>query len=124
MTDATAEFFGELAQRGHEPMLETAKGTFRFELTDGKRVERWYLAIDKGDVAVSRKNASADCTVRADKALFDGMARGEVNAVAAFLRGALAVEGDWDLMVRVQRLFPPPPRRGRRRQSSRSRGKR
>jgi putative sterol carrier protein len=120
LTDPTTEFFGRLAQRGHEPMLEAAQGTFRFELADGKRVERWYLTVEKGDIAVSHKNAAADCTVRADKALFDGVASGEVNAVAAVLRGAVKLEGDWELMVSLQRLFPPRPKRRSQRQSRRN----
>ena len=66
----------------------------RFDLEDGKETERWLVAVVKGDVAVSRKNAAADCVVRADKALFDGIASGEANAMAALLRGAMSVEGD------------------------------
>jgi putative sterol carrier protein len=115
MTDATAEFFSGLADRRHEPLVEKAKGTLRFELADGKRVDRWFLTVDSGEMAVSRKNVGADCTFRADKALFDGIAAGEVNATAAVLRGAVTVDGDWELMVMLQRLFPgPPAKRGRR----------
>jgi putative sterol carrier protein len=119
MSDATAAFFGELAKRGHEPLLENTKGTLRVELADGKRVDRWFVEVDNGDVAVSRKNAKADCTVRAKKELFDGIAGGEVNATAAVLRGALTIDGDVELIVRLQRLFPgPPARRARRRKGA------
>jgi putative sterol carrier protein len=114
MNGATAAFFGELAERGHEPLLENTKGKLRVELADGKRIDRWFLEVDNGDVAVSRKNAKADCTVRAKKELFDGIAGGEVNAAAAVLRGALTVDGDVELLVRLQRLFPGPPIRRRR----------
>jgi SCP-2 sterol transfer family protein len=79
MTDATADLFHELAGRGHEPLLEKAKGTIRFELVDGARTDRWLVTLDKGEVSVSRKNVAADCVVRTDKSLFDGMARGEVT---------------------------------------------
>jgi len=114
MADATETFFAELGERGHEPLLEKAKGTIRFELRRGKRTDRWFVAIDKGDVRVSRKNAAADGTVRATKELFDGLARGEVNAMAAVLRGALEFEGDPELLVLFQRLFPGPPAKGKR----------
>jgi putative sterol carrier protein len=107
--DSTAQFLGRLAERRHEPLLETTTGTVRLELRDGKRVDRWFIAVDKGDIAVSRKNMAADCTLRADKALFDGIARGRVNATAAVLRGAVTLEGDWELLVLLQRLFPGPP---------------
>jgi len=36
-----------------------------------------------------------------------------MNAVAAVLRGDLEVEGDWRLLVRMQRLFPGRRRRVR-----------
>ena len=115
-TDVTAEFFGALAERGHVPLLERAKGTVRFELADGKRVDRWLLVVDKGDLAVSRRNARAECTFRTDKALFDRIAEGEVNATAAVLRGAVVIDGNMELLVQLQKLFPgPPAKRGRRR---------
>ncbi len=115
MTDPTSEFFGELSRRGHEPLLQKATGSTRFDLVHGKRTDRWLLTIDKGNLAVSRKNTAAGCVMRADKALFDRVVTGELNAVAAVLRGDLAVEGDWRLLVLVQRLFPGPP--GARRKS-------
>jgi len=40
----------------------------------------------------------------------------EVNATAAVLRGALTIDGDMELIVLLQRLFPSPlARRPRRR---------
>jgi hypothetical protein len=40
-----------------------------------------------------------------------------VNATAAVLRGELAIEGDWELMVLFQRLLPGPPTSRARRQA-------
>jgi putative sterol carrier protein len=111
MTDATDKFFRELEARGHDPALKKTKGALRFDLTDGRRTVRWLVAIDKGDVAVSHRNAKADCVVRAQKALFDRLARGTENAMASVLRGALEIQGDPALLLSFQRLFPAPPRR-------------
>ena len=114
MTDATAEFFGALAERGHVPLLEKAKGTVRFELADGKNVDRWLLSVDHGDLNVSHKAGGADCTLRAGKDVFDGIAAGRVNAFAAVLRGEVTVEGDMELMTQFQKVLPgPPPKRSR-----------
>jgi putative sterol carrier protein len=123
MTDATTEFFDGLAERGHEPLLEKATGTVRFELVNGKKTERWLLAVDKGDLTVSHKNAGADCTIRTDKRSFEEMAAGRMNATAAVLRGQVAVEGNWELMVLFQRLLPGPPT-SRRRQRAGGSGRR
>jgi putative sterol carrier protein len=110
MTDATAEFFDALVARGHEPLLEKATGAVRFDLKDGKKTDRWLVAVVKGDLAVSRQNLRADCIVTADKSLFDGIASGKTNAMAALLRGAMSVEGDVQLLVHFQRLLPGPSR--------------
>jgi putative sterol carrier protein len=112
MADATAGFFDALARPGHQPLLGDAVGSVRFELVRGSQVDIWRVRLDKGDVSVSRDGGAADCVVRADQRLFDGIATGEVNAMAALLRGALAFEGDPELLVRLQRVFPSPPAGG------------
>ena len=104
----TDSFFADLATRRHEPLLKSASGSVQFDLVDGERLEHWCVTMDKGDVAVSHKNAKADAIVRLDKATFDGMASGRVNAIAATLRGELVPEGDLGLVLLFQRLFPAP----------------
>jgi len=114
MTDPTSDFFEELKQRGHEPLLETASGSFRFEIVDGKKVDRWLVVVDKGEVTVTHRGGPADCALRADKADFDALARGELSAVAAVLRGTLTLEGNWRLFVVFRRILPGPKvRKGR-----------
>jgi putative sterol carrier protein len=106
MTDPTTTFFERLQGRSHEPGLAKLKASVRFDLKDGKRTHRWYVAIDRGDIAVSNKNAAADCVVRADSSVFEGVARCEVNPVAAVLRGAIQIEGDPDVFMMFRRLTP------------------
>jgi putative sterol carrier protein len=118
LNQTVAGFFDELGSRGHEPLLGKATGSARFDVVDGKRTERWLLTIDKGEVAVSRKNAAADSVVRTDKALFERAVAGERNFFAAVLRGEVAIEGDAKLLVLLQRLFPRPSGRRRRRRPS------
>jgi putative sterol carrier protein len=113
-SDAIAEFFAELGRRGHEPLVENASGSARFDVADGKRTERWLLTIDKGDLSVSRKNAGADCVVRVDRTSFERAVSGKVNLMAAALRGEFSLDGDPRLLVHLQRLFPRPSRRRRR----------
>jgi putative sterol carrier protein len=107
MEDATAELFESLRRRGHDPLLRGSTGTVRFELGNG-RGSTWSLGVDKGDLTVSHAARKADCTVRTSKDTFDRIASGEVNAMAAVLRGAVAVEGDPALLLMFQRLLPAP----------------
>jgi putative sterol carrier protein len=110
MADASTEFFRGLEARGHEPRLEKVTATLRFDLINSKRTTRWLISIKKGDISVSHRNVKADCVVRGEKTLMDGIAGGEVNAFAAALRGAIRIEGDTEVLVLFQRLFPGPPR--------------
>jgi putative sterol carrier protein len=124
MADPTSEFFEQLGRRGHEPLLERTSGTLRFDLRNGKQVDRWLVVVKKGDVAVSHRNARADSVVSADRALFDSIASGKTNALAAILRGEVGVEGDVRLLVAFQRLLPGPPRARKRRSRASTRRKR
>ena len=118
--DSTADFFADLGGREHEPLLAKVTGTARFDVVDGRRTERWLVTIDEGEIGVSRGNAASDSVVRADKASFDRVVAGELNFMAAVLRGAVAVQGDPRLLVLLQRLFPRPSGRRPQRRPSRS----
>ncbi|GII21046.1 SCP2 sterol-binding domain-containing protein [Planosporangium mesophilum] len=108
MATPTEEFFDELGRRGHEPRLERITATVRFNITDGGHASHWRVEIDKGDLHVTRGSGKSCCGICADRALFDGIVTGEVNAIAAMLRGALSVDGDRETWVVVQRLLPGP----------------
>ena len=73
------------------------------------------VALDLTNVADRERAlaliAQADGVVSGEKALFEGSAKGKENAVAAFLRGAIGIDGDRVLLVLFQRVFPAPPRR-------------
>jgi predicted lipid carrier protein YhbT len=107
MTDATTDFFEAIAGR-HEPLLERTTGTMRVELVDGDETDSWVISIAHGDIEVVHGSADADCTLRTGRDLFERLATGQANAMAGVLRGAIVIEGDTELLVRVQRLFPGP----------------
>jgi hypothetical protein len=108
MSDDTPQFLRELERRGYDPVLAKVSGTVRFDVVDGTRIDRWRVTIHHGDIAVSRDDSAADCSIRATKQLFDAMCRGDQNAVASVLRGALTCTGDVELLFAIQRLFPGP----------------
>jgi len=107
--DATTAFFRELVASGHQPLLGNTSGTLRFDLSDADRVEHWYVAVHNGDVTVSHKRGKADAVMTGDKELFERIATGRENAMAAVLRGAVSPQGDVSLMLRFARIFPGPP---------------
>ncbi|RZU75615.1 SCP-2 sterol transfer family protein [Micromonospora kangleipakensis] len=109
MSDPTAEFFDGLGHRGHEPLLQEATGTIRFDLEHDHGVDRWFVVIQQGDVRVSREEREADSVVRVDKGLFDRIVSGEENLYAAWVRNELRAEGEVRLARLIQRVFPGPP---------------
>jgi putative sterol carrier protein len=106
MTDATAEFFDELGRQGHEPMLRRLSATLRWDILDGDRTEHRLVRIDHGDIRVTMSKEPADCVIIAERAVCNDVINGRTSALAALLRGAATVEGDPELMVLAQRLFP------------------
>jgi putative sterol carrier protein len=113
MSDGAEEFLRAVGERGFEPRWAKVSGRARFELRDGERRDCWLLAIDHGAVTVSQSGGQADCLIRAERQLFDQLCRGEANAMAAMLRGALMCTGDVELLYAIQRIFPGPRRAGR-----------
>ncbi|WP_406044932.1 SCP2 sterol-binding domain-containing protein [Micromonospora sp. NBC_00898] len=109
MSDPTAEFFDGLGRRGHEPLLEEATGTIRFDLKHDHGLDRWFVVIRQGDVRVSRDERESDSVVRAEKGLFDRIVSGEENLYAAWVRNELRAEGEVRLARLMQRVFPGPP---------------
>jgi putative sterol carrier protein len=104
----TAEFLTGLAEAGPSPLLARTTGTIRCDLANSGDTEYFYVAIDKGAITVSHAKRDADAIVRADRGLFDGVTSGQVNVMAALLRGVIDVEGDLNLLMRFQKLFPGP----------------
>jgi hypothetical protein len=108
-----AAFLQALGERGHEPLWAKVSGHVRVELREEGGIDCWVVPIDHGEVSVSQGGGPGECTIRADGRLFDRLCRGEENAIAAMLRGALVCTGDVELLYAVQRIFPGPVRTSR-----------
>jgi hypothetical protein len=123
MADAARDFFQRLEEHGPYPALQRTSGTIGIDLDREGRTDHWRIDIRRGAVALSRGAGPADCVIKGKGQIFDELASGRANALASMLRGELTYEGDPGLLVRFQRLFPPPT--GRRiAKSSRTVGRR
>ena len=105
MTDATAKFFDALVERGHEPRCSRRRrarcGSTSKTGRDGPLARRRC----QGPRGL-RRHLRADCVGPADKSLFENIAGGKTNGVAALLRGAMSIEGDVRLIVLFSGSFP------------------
>jgi hypothetical protein len=111
VTTATARFFEDLSTRPHDPRLEKADGTLCFLLSHEQGSTSWFVSVDQGDVVVTAGPSRVDpaCTVRGSRALFDDIVVGRKNVMSGILRGDVSVDGDAQLLLLFQRLFPGPP---------------
>jgi putative sterol carrier protein len=107
MARATTRFFEALAQRKDAPAFRDLSGTIRCDLKDGKRTRHWYVTVRKGDITISHSTEKADCTFATDVATFEAILAGKMNAFAAVLRGACAVEGKVRMLIALQSIFTP-----------------
>ena len=121
MTDPTSDFFGNLETHG-APQLGNVEASIRIDLDQGKATEHRLVTIDRGKISVSRKNAKADAVLHADKKMFDRLVQGEVNPISSFLRGLWRADGNAELIVLFQGLFPAPQNSGSRRHGGRQGG--
>jgi putative sterol carrier protein len=103
------QFFADLSADGHVATFERESATLRFDISDGADLERWYLAVTDGDVAVTRQERAADAIVRMRQPHFEAIVTGRLNAQAALLRGLLACEGSMAALMMFQRALPGPP---------------
>ncbi|MGN9777917.1 SCP2 sterol-binding domain-containing protein [Micromonospora sp. H33] len=109
MVDATTRFFEDLDRRGYEPLLAKTSGTVRFDLHEGAQTHHWMVRIDRGNLKVTQEDRDADTVVWTSPALFEELASGREDGIAAILRGDMTVSGDPRLAVQIERLFPGDP---------------
>ncbi|MDG4789464.1 SCP2 sterol-binding domain-containing protein [Micromonospora sp. WMMD1102] len=109
MADPTAEFFARVEQHGPELLPTASRGTIRFDLQRDDGAEHWFVAINRGNVLVSHEEREADCVVATDRGLFDRLATGETQVLAAYNRNELTVRGSLALLLMFRRAFPSPP---------------
>jgi putative sterol carrier protein len=109
VSESTIAEFVEGLGAGEHRRLGGAAGTVRVELENGDKIDRFFLVLQDGRVRSSRKRMPFDATLRTSRETFAGLIRGDVNALTALLRGELAIEGNTELLVLLQRFFPGPP---------------
>lgn len=105
----TAAFFEQLARTAYDPRFTKVRGSVRLEIHDGEQVDKWLITIDDGRFRVDHGDGPASSVTSMSAPLAERLLRGEINALAAILRGEILVDGDLGLALRLGRLLPAPP---------------
>jgi hypothetical protein len=107
--DPISDFFALLIEPGHIATFERESGTIRFDVSDDKDVQHWYVTVTDGDVDVTHRTSPADAVVRVHRPDFEAIVTGRMNAQAALLRGVVTCEGSVGTLMMFQRALPGPP---------------
>ena len=102
----TQAFFDGLGSGEPVPALGSSRGTIRFDIRDGDRIDHWRVTVNRDEVVVDRTDGKADCVISTTREVFDQIAGGHLNALPAALRGLVDLDGDPSFVIRFQRLFP------------------
>ncbi|MFB9240044.1 SCP2 sterol-binding domain-containing protein [Plantactinospora siamensis] len=108
MSDPIADFFDRM-DRYPPSVPPKYRGSIRFDVATDSRTEHWGMIFDRGRVRVFREDQEADCVVRTNRPLFEGLASGSNGVYAAMLRNRISIEGDLTLLTAVRMLLPGPP---------------
>ena len=107
MTRLDPGLLDALALRSREQPAAAFDGLIRIDVVDNAATaEQWYLQCVKGVVTVALEGDEPDCVIAGDQATLAAVLSGSANPMAAVLRGALAVGGQYILLVGLRRLFP------------------
>jgi predicted lipid carrier protein YhbT len=109
MADPIADFFAHLEEQGPQPLLAKAHGTVRWDVEGDNDTQTWFVRVNKSEVEVLREwDGDVSARARGSKALFEALCSGEANAMSAMLRNEITIEGDVELLLLLQRVFPGP----------------
>jgi hypothetical protein len=106
MSDPIEDFFGGLAKRGYEPLLQHVIGSIRFDLENGDETDHWWVGMDRGKVTVLHEDRVAKSIARQDRATLVDAILGRRNPMTTFLRGDAGYSGEGEPLVIFARLFP------------------
>ncbi|GGK42058.1 hypothetical protein GCM10010124_38560 [Pilimelia terevasa] len=105
--DARTTTVQELSRRRLEPAPGGPGPTVKFVIP-GPGGCSWLVRADCGQGERPPRDGP-DCVVTATEPVLRALLTGRANTLAAVLRGEVAVSGDLDVLVALQRLFPGPP---------------
>lgn len=106
--DPVSQFFGGLTAPGQLATFAGQSATLRFDVGDDDGVPPWYVAVTRGEVAVSRSTGATDAVITIDRPYLEAIVTGRLNAQAAILRGLLTCGGSMAAFIMFQRCLPGP----------------
>ena len=102
MAQSAREFFETLESRVDPAKAAELNNSYLFDI---EGVGRWTVDVTGGTLRVSEGGEDADCVISASEDTFQGIASGEQDAMAAYMRGRLKVRGNMGAAMKLSKLF-------------------
>lgn len=82
-------------------LADSLGSSLKFEFGDQR------LVIDgtQGDNILKTEDMDADCTVKVSLDDFKSLMKGDLNPMSAFMSGAIKIDGDMSVAMKLQSLF-------------------
>ena len=108
MVDATTRFFETSTGGRYEPCWRSPAEASASDLHEGARTTHWLMRSTGESIEVSREDREADTVIGTSPALFENLAAGREDGVAALLRGDITVTRGPPVGAAVGAALPQP----------------
>lgn len=106
--DPTARFFADLSKRTLRLPPDTCVKV-GIDLGHDGETDHWFVKFDGSRAHVAREGGDAIVTIRTRKELFDRIATGEANLLAALYRNEITFEGRLAYLAYLRASLPNQP---------------
>jgi hypothetical protein len=109
VSEATERFFESLPARAPAVLRSPITGTLQIDLSTGNRTDHWLIQMRPGEAVVTHARGTADALWHSSADLFERLASGRTQAIAAVLRNESTFSGNVVLFLAFRRFLPNPP---------------
>lgn len=82
-------------------LADSLGSSLKFEFGD----QRLIIDGTQGDNVLTTEDQDADCTVKVSLDNFKSLINGDLNPMSAFMSGAIKIDGDMSIALKLQSLF-------------------
>ncbi len=104
-SETAKQALAALSESADPDKLRGMDSTILFDLS-GEESEQWTVTIKDGEVDVDEGSVGSPAiTVETTTADLKALIQGDLNPMAAFMKGRLKVKGDISMAMQLQKLF-------------------
>ena len=104
-SETAKQVLATLSESADPEKLRGMDTTILFDLS-GEENEQWTVTIQDGEIDVAEGNVGSPAiTVQITRADLKALIEGDLNPMAAFMKGRLKVTGDISMAMQLQKLF-------------------